>query len=188
MPANTIDTGDYRIGGAALYFSASVGDVRLESTAFEIDELSFGNVVTSEIAPEYTQVDHWVSSNGKRIKDKTVLNTSALSINFTWDEMNQNNLTKFFVGTQTASKISVLQNTLDEGSAVLVINTAIGEDMTYSIPKCIIRPDGAMSLNTEDWHSAAMVLDVLEYITGDSAFSNATWVSNPFGLVDTSAL
>ena len=198
MPANTIDTGNYRIGGAALYFCSTVADGRLEVTHsgdLGVDANSFGNIVTSEISPEYTQIDHWVASKGRRVKDKSVLNTTALSVNFTWDEMNQNNLAKFFVGTSSASKISVLQNTLDEGCARLVIETDIGQDMTYYIPKCVIRPDGALTTTVEDWHSAAMVLEVLEYIDGDNAGVagdstfiaswNTIWVANPFGRVDT---
>jgi len=195
MPANTIDTGNYRIGGAALYFCSTVGDERLESTHIELEAYSFGNIVTSEISPEYTQIDHWVANKGRKTKDKTVLNTTALSINFTWDEMNQNNLSKFFVGSKTASKIKVLQNTLDEGCAQLVIETDIGHDMRYAIPKCVIRPDGALNTTIDDWHSAAMVLEVLEYIDGDNAgaggpstviANNATWISCPFGRVDVS--
>lgn len=189
----TINTENYTIGGAKLYFCSTVADDRCLANAgasLQITQYSLGNIVTSEITPDVTYVEHWVSSNGKRVKDKIVANTSQIMINFTFDEMNQDNLSRFFMGDNVASDIQVLQNTLDEGCANLVVTTAIGQDLTYYIPKCVIRPDGALDLNTEDWHTAPMVIEVLEYQTGDTASSllNATWLQSPFGRVSTSNL
>ena len=139
------------------------------------------------ITPDITYVDHHVSSKGKRVKDKVVANTVSLAINFTFDEMNQSNLAKFFLANTVASDLRVMENTLDEGSAVLRVNTSIGNSLVYKIPKCIVRPDGELALNTEDWHSAPMVLEILEYLSADNsnATINASWLVAPFGLVDT---
>jgi hypothetical protein len=202
MAGGAINTANYTIGGAKLYFCSTVADERLNTSLISINAsiqtntYSYGNIVTSDITPEVTYVEHWTSSNGKRVKDKISANTSMVSISFTFDEMNQFNLGKFFMGTSTASSVQVLQDTLDEGCAALVIKTDIGQDLTYFIPKCVIRPDGALDLNAEDWHSAPMIVEVLEYQTGDSAAANATanasintaWIAAPFGRVDTANL
>jgi len=198
----TINTENYTIGGAKLYFCSTIADekclVGLTGEVASIQNTSYdlGNVVTSDITPEVTYVEHYVSSSGKRVKDKVVANTSQIMISFTFDEMNQDNLSKFLMGTTSASDIYVLENTLDEGCANLVVQTAIGQDLVYSIPKCVIRPDGALDLNTEDWHTAPMVIEILEYQAGDSSSANATanasintaWLLSPFGRVSTSNL
>ena len=190
MPGSTINTGDYRIGGAELYFSATIADTKMltaSAAGFCNNSHSLGNIVDAGITPDITYVDHHVSSKGKRVKDKVVANTVSLAISFTFDEMNQSNLAKFFLANTVASDLRVMENTLDEGSAVLRVNTSIGNSLVYKIPKCIVRPDGELALNTEDWHSAPMVLEILEYLSADNsnATINASWLVAPFGLVDT---
>ena len=186
----TISSSNYTVGGAHLYYSSTIAHTDLlNGTVFENTDHNLGNVVTSEISPDVTYLDHYISVNGKRVKDKVVTTMSSVMINFTFDEMNDDNLNRFFQGNLTASRISVVQNALDEGSAKLVVETDIGQDMAYVIPKCTIRPDGALSLSEEDWHTAPMVLEVLQYQSGDSsnATVNATWVANPYGIVDVNA-
>jgi len=183
----TISSGNYTVGGAHLYYSATIGHVDLLGTAFETTDHNMGNIVTSEISPDVTYLDHYISVNGKRVKDKIVSTMSSVTIPFTFDEMNAANMAKFFMGDLTASKIKVVQNELEEGCAKLVVQTSIGRDLVYNIPKCTIRPDGAISMNEEDWHTAPMVLEVLQYQADDgNSTDNATWVAAPFGQVDIS--
>ena len=183
---------NYTIGGAQLFFSSSIAHEDLIATkSFETADHSLGNIVVAEINPEITFIDHWISVAGKRVKDKVVTNVVSIMIPFTFDEMNVANLETFFQGTAAASVIPVMQTTLDEGSAKLVVETAIGQDLVYNIPKCTIRPDGAMAMADEDWHTAPMTIEVLQYQTGDLAVasdtSNAYWVAAPFGAIDSNA-
>lgn len=190
--SSTLNTDNYTIGGGELYFSATVAHENLEADVgnatltFQTTAHNLGNVMNVEISPEVTYVDHYVSTKGKRVIDKTAATTSAINISFTFDEMNKDNLAKFFLGDLTASEISVLQNEVIEGSAHLVVDTDIGQDMTYIIPKCYLRPDGSLALNEEDWHSANMQLGVLAYSSADG--SNATWLTHTFGKIDTANL
>lgn len=189
MPGATISTNNYTIGGGELYFAATVADSKMLSASaptFCNDAHSLGNIMNAVITPDVSYIDHFVSSKGKRIKDKTVANTVSLTIGFSFDEINSQNLAKFLLGNLSASTVSVLQNTLEEGSAVLRVNTAIGKSMVYRIPKCTIKPDGNFSLNEEDWSSGGFILECLEYVDGDSANAtiNASWVANPFGILD----
>lgn len=182
--AGTISTDNYTIGGAALYYDTTVATSALNtlaSSGIRTSTNSFGNIVSLEMSPEVTYIDHWVSTNGKRVKDKIVENTTQININFTVDEISLENMARFFMGSTTGSVIDVLESTLDEGSAQIYFTTNIGRNITYDIPRCTIRTDGALNTNAEDWWSAPMVLEVLEYSTAQG--SNATWLGAPFGKI-----
>lgn len=204
----TISSDSYTIGGGRLYYNATVGNKHcLGTTNFWRAGNNLGNIVSAEIAPDNTYVEHWKSLNGKRVKDKEVLNTSAVNINFTFDEMNHANLQRFLFGsdnvnsTLAVTRFNVLGNTLEEGCGHLVIETDIGQDFIYRFPKCTLRPDGALSLDPESWHEMTMTLNILEYISGDFSTGdmtatacgsptlvNASWLLMPFGEVNTTAL
>jgi hypothetical protein len=156
MSGGTIDSDNYTIGGAKLYYCATVGAQNcLATTPFWNNTNNMGNIVTSEIMPDVTYVEHWKSSNGALVKDKEVVNKKSINITFTFDEMNQANLRRFLMGTDTsASKFKPLDDVLAEGCGHLVMETAVGQDFIYRFPKCTLRPDGALSLNPESWHEA----------------------------------
>jgi len=183
-----IDTSNYTIGGAQLFFSSTIAEDDLRATAFEKADHSLGNIAVAEINPEITYIDHWISVAGKRVKDKVVNNVTSVMIPFTFDEMNTANLEKFFQGTAAASIIPVMQTNLDEGSAKLVVETDIGQNLVYNIPKCTIRPDGALAMADEDWHTAPMTIEVLQYQTGGTASDtlNTIWLAAPFGEINVS--
>jgi len=156
---------------------ATSSSVSGKGGAFRTSGRNLGNIVTAEIAPDVTYVDHFTSVKGKRKKDKIMANTESLTIPFTFDEVNYNNLKKFFLGSALSSNtIAVLEEPLVQGSAQLFFNTDTGNDITYFIPKCTIRPDGNLAVNTEDWWTGPMVIEVLYYDSG-------SWASKPFGMV-----
>lgn len=182
----TVSTNNYTISGIDLYWNSTVGNASLDASPYEFrnDDNSLGNIVAGEFTPDVTYVDHWISSDGKRIKDKTVENTVSLTMSFTFDEMNVNNLKKYFMASNTGSVLKVMQDTTDEGSAIVYVHTNIGRDMQYLIPKCIIKPDGGLALNIEDWWTGNMLLEVLQYQSSDG--SNSTWLDAPLGRLDLS--
>ena len=185
---STINTSNYTVGQGSLYFSTTIANASLDTTPLATDFRhggnSLGNIVNIELNPEVTYLEHFVTQNGKRVKDKIIEQQVAIMINFTFDEMNEDNLARFFFATETASLLSVLESTTDEGSAVLYTTTDVGRDLLYKIPKCALRPDGPLPLNAEDWWQAPMVLEVLRYQSADG--SNATWIAAPFGTMQVS--
>jgi len=184
----TISTGNYTVGGVDLYFNASIAPASLNATTggvtpgstFRHAGNNLGNIITSEIVPDVTYLEHYVAVNGKRKKDKVVVSMESITIPFTFDEMNEANIQKFFLASNlSGNKLAVLQEPLNEGSVSLHFRTNVGQDMVYSIPKAIIRPDGPLSIgNGEDWWSAPMVIEVLSYTGGQ-------WASKPYGVLDT---
>ena len=178
----TINTNNYTIGGVSLYFNATIAWADLTTATMLTDTYSLGNIVTSEITPDVSYVEHFISDDGKRKKDYQALNMVNVTIPFTFDEMNTNNLQRFFLASLLdTDKLAPFELPLSEGCAVLRFTTSVGQDMVYYIPKCTIRPDGPLGINAEDWWSAPMVIDVLFYDTGH-------WASKPYGYIDTSAI
>lgn len=186
----TINDDNYTIGGVDLYFNASIAHASLFATptggglagsAFRHAGNNLGNIVSAEITPDVSYVEHFISVLGKRRKDKVVANTESLMVNFVFDEMNDDNLKKFLMASflQT-DKHAPLQKPLLTGSMSLHFRTEVGQDLFYSAPKVTLRPDGSLGINAEDWWTAPMVMEVLYYESTDH------YASKPYGLMDTS--
>jgi hypothetical protein len=182
----TVSAGNYTIGGIDLYFEASIAHASLLATdggwvgsAFRTSARNLGNIVSAEFNPDVTYVEHYISVNGARRKDAEQALTKNLSIPFVFDEVNNANLKKFFLASSLGNgKLAVMEEPLVYGSASMRVKTDIGQDIVYSIPKCTVRPDGAMGMNIEDWWTGPMVIDVYYYNTGQYA-------SKPYGVLDT---
>ena len=180
---------NYNIGGIDIYFDPSIAHASLllgttRGSAFRLAGRNIGNIVSAEFNPDITYVDHFISVKGSRRKDLTQPTTKALNINFVFDEVNASNLRRFFLASKlgaAANRLAPMEKPLLTGSVSMLFNTDVGKDFVYSIPKATIKPDGALAMNTEEWWSGPMVLEVLYYATGQYA-------SKPYGLLDTSAI
>lgn len=185
----TISTGNYTIGQVDMYFEATSAHASLLATdpsvasglggAFRSSDRDLGNIVGAEIANDVTYIEHFVADKGSRKKDHVAAGTIAVSIPFQFDEINFNNMKRFFLASDLdggGTKLAVGEKALSIGCAQLYFNTDVGNDIVYFIPKCIIRPDGNLAINDEDWWSGPMVLEILHYETGQ-------WASKPYGMV-----
>ncbi len=181
----TVNTDNYLITGVDLYFEASIAHASLLDTSgttmvgssFRTTARNLGNITTLDISPTVSYVEHFISVNGKRKKDKIAANEESVTIPFTFDEINENNMKRFFLASSLGNnKLALMQKPLIEGSVSLKITTDVGNDMVLSIPKAIIRPDGNLSFGDgTSWTTAPMSLEILYY---DS------WASKPFGVLD----
>jgi len=189
MAVISSDGANYNIGGIDIYFDSTVAHASLllgttRGSAFRGAWRNIGNIVSAEFNPDVTYVDHYISVKGSRRKDLTQPTTKALNVNFVFDEVNATNLRRFFLasnlGAQT-NRLAPMEKALLNGSVSMLFHTDIGRDFVYSIPKATIKPDGALAMNTEEWWTGPMVLEVLYYATGQYA-------SKPYGLLDTSAI
>jgi len=173
--------------------SLDAGTTNGVGSAFRTPSRLFGNITTSEIAPDVTYLEHYITDTaGARIKDHVVVSQKTLTIPFTFDEINVANFRKFLLGTDRSSNAKVgtpvftpMSAALTYGSAQLYFRTDVGNDFVYMIPKCTIRPDGNMTMSAEDWWSGPLVLEVLHHSWNPSniATPNATSISAPYGLV-----
>ena len=189
---STVSTNNYTIGGVNLFFTASVAHSSLLATdssvdlglggAFRSSGRNLGNIVTAEIGNETTFIDHYISVQGKQRKDKTSAQLVNISIPFTFDEINESNLRYFLLASDLSTNAAYIapgEEPLLEGAAQLQFETDVGNDFTYFIPKCTIKPDGNLAINQDDWWSGPMVLDVLYYNTDH-------WASKPYGFINAS--
>jgi hypothetical protein len=179
----TINYENYTLGGIDVYFEASVGHADLLSGTpvgdnFRTGTRNLGNIVSAEFNPETTNLEHWISVRGSRKKDAEQIMTKSLTIPVVFDEINENNMKRFFMASSLGNnKLAVMEQPLIYGSVSLYVNTDIGTSMVYSIPKATIKPDGAMALNTEDWWTGPMSIDVQYHDTGQ-------WASKPYGVLE----
>jgi len=180
-----INDDNYAVGGIDLYFCATVGHASLErgtpiGTSFRIAGRNLGNIVTSEIAVDVTYLEHFISVNGKRRRDKVVSNVESISIPFTFDEINTVNLKKALLASSLAGtgRVAPMQKPVQRGSVSLKFRSPVGNDVYYNIPKATIRPDGNLSIGDgTDWWTQSMVIDIEYCSTTDQ------WASKPYGLV-----
>jgi hypothetical protein len=172
------------IGAAELYFAE--GEAACQPSTPMADPTSFGNIVTSEISPDITYVDHYVSQKGSKNKDKSVAVTKTLTIPFTFDELSPENVRKFMLGGDlNASKTVVMDEESYEGRAILNFQTGVGQNFVYAVPKCTLKPDGALTTNVDDWMQANFVLEVLYH---DEYRINNTGSLAPYGFMDFDAV
>lgn len=184
---SVVNDDNYAVGGIDLYFDPTIGHASLLATAggstgngFRTAARNMGNVVTSEIAANVTYLEHFISVNGKRRKDKTVSSLEAISIPFTFDEISETNLQRALLASNLGgSKLAPMQNPVVRGSVSMLFTSDNGNNLVYSIPKAIIRPDGNLSIgNGEDWWSQSMMLDIEYCSTSDH------WASKPYGVIE----
>jgi hypothetical protein len=181
------NTSDYTVGMAYVFLHTTTGSTGLASIDAQIASAAYhthfcvGNTTNVEIAPDITYLDHFVSINGERRKDKTVTTTKAITVNFTFDQINATNVKRFLYGADinTASPTFVVNaSPTKEYSAQIYFTTQVGRDMIFKIPKATLKTDGNLAFNAEDWMSANMMLDVLY----DSSYSVGA-TDCPYGYV-----
>ena len=169
-------TESYSLGMARLYWSAYPGGTAATTVDSIVSAVQagaagaydLGNVVSAEITPDITYLDHFVSVAGARQKDKTSAITKSISIPITFDEINATNVSNFFFtgDVLSATRYGVFNSDTipPEGGAVLVFYTDTGKDFLYAMPKAALRTEGgALSFNIEDWMSMPFTLEVLHY-------------------------
>lgn len=180
----TANTDNLTIGQAELYFADGEADDPTGPATRMADPTTFGNIVTSEINPDVTYVDHYVSTKGSRKKDKSVAVTKTLTIPFTFDELSNENVRRFVLGSDlSASRTTVMVKPKYEGRAILNFQTDVGNNFVYAIPKCTLLTDGALTTNIDDWMSANFILEVL-YHNSYRINNNSASELAPYGYID----
>ena len=172
-------TSNYTVGMAYIFVHPTTGSVGLASIDAQIASAAYhthfcvGNTTNVEISPDITYLDHYQSVNGVRTKDKTIVTQRAISVTFTFDEINATNVKRFLYGHEsTAASPTFIVNAspTKEFSAQVYFTTEVGRDFIYKIPKCALKADGSLAFEAEDWMTANMMLDVLY----DSTFTQGS--------------
>jgi hypothetical protein len=100
---------DLVVGRGRLFFNQFVN-----GTTTPTAEKFFGNVPSVQLAQQNTQLDHYASTSGLKVKDRTVTLQNDHTITFASDNMDVANLALWFLGVQqtetTASATPVTQD------------------------------------------------------------------------------
>ena len=189
--SGVIDSDSYTVGMAYIYVHNTTGTTGLASIDAQIASAAYhthfcvGNTTAVEITPDVTYLDHFISINGLRRRDKTISTQNSISVNFTFDEINATNIRRFLYGeTAVAASPTFIVNAspLKEVAAQVVFTTSVGKDLIYKIPKAALKSDGGLSFEAEEWMTANMMLDILY----DSTYTH-NGSAAPYGYVNFAA-
>ena len=96
------------------------------------------------------------------------------------------NIKKFLLGGEidaSASRMPTMLKNGIRGRSVLKFNTDVGEKFLYVIPKCVLKSDSNIGLQSDKWVEGNFKLDILYHDTyhvgNDSSASQA-----PFGYIN----
>jgi hypothetical protein len=189
--SGVIKSSNYSVGMAYIYIHNTTGSIGLASIDAQIASASYhthfcvGNTTSVEITPDVSYLDHFISINGERRRDKTVSTSNSITVNFTFDEINATNIKRFLYGeTAVAASPTFIVNAspVKEVAAQVVFNTTVGRDLIYKIPKAALKADGGLSFEAEEWMTANLMLDVLY----DNSFTHNSTAA-PYGYVSFAA-
>lgn len=188
-------TESYAVGMAQLYWmsgttqasvNALYNGLKAATKTIAAPGFSFGDIVAGEIAPAITYLDHFVSVRGDKRKDKSVAVQKAITIPFTFDEINATNVSRFLFGAAAGTaKYSVMGATTVpvEGSCILYFTTAIGRSFMYVVPRAALKTDGGLPFSMDGWMQAKFSLEVL-YHSSFLASPVSGAYSCPYGFID----
>ena len=135
-------TSDYNLGRGSIYVA------ELDATTGKPKEYRFlGNAPEFNVSVESEVLDHYASTSGLKVKDKTVTVSQGMSLAFGLEEINFENLAMFFSGTtathtnpaDTAQSNIILATTAGGGTGVVLgrwydLVNAAGERLYDIIP------------------------------------------------------
>lgn len=114
---------DLVVGRGRLFFNQF-----LTGTTTPTAEKFFGNVPTVQLAQQNTQLDHYSSTSGLKVKDRTVTLQNDHTITFASDNMDIANLALWFLGVQQTETTASAVPVTAEWDAVLGAYFQMGVD------------------------------------------------------------
>jgi hypothetical protein len=117
---------DLVVGRGRLYFNQF-----LTGTTTPTAEKFFGNVPSVQLAQQNTQLDHYASTSGLKVKDRTVTLQNDHTITFASDNMNVANLALWFLGETSTETTASATPTTQDWPAVLGSYFQMGVDADH---------------------------------------------------------
>jgi hypothetical protein len=202
--STAVSTTNYSVGMPDVYFcntsvtsntvttTSAYADLKSLMNAIAVDAstaarvlYSLGNFEEASLTPEYTTLDHYISSNGSRVKDKSIVTEKNLTVTVSVDEISVKNLERFFMAVDDDSTAAaVLENVAAEGSALLVFRSAYGNNFIYVIPRCALISNGDFAFSGEAWIKAGLKLNILALTGFNPQTLTVTKATKPPGISD----
>ena len=117
------------------------------------DYTEIGNCPSLEVEPTQERRPHYSSRSGLRMKDLNPVVEAGYNINFDCDEMAASNISKFFLGTFTASTgvIAGMTRADQEYALKFVSDNPIGPNQTYYFHRVTLGPSGPLQLIGDEY-------------------------------------
>lgn len=145
-----------------------------------------GNVPLFEFMAKVTQLDHFSSRTGVRVKDFTAVIELAGTLNMQLEEMTARNVGLALLGlpaggpSPTPDVINIFASPVIYGSVKFVGTNDIGPIYTVNFPLVKLSPSKALSLISNSWGVIDLDGDVLyDQLTGTFGTATVTQPLNP---------
>lgn len=136
------DTDNYTIGGMQFVFEGE----------------NFGNIVTGAISSDITYLDHFSAITGKNVKDRSLVQEISVTISLTLDEPTEALMRRFMLADNAGKVFDNLEIT---GAAVCHGVSTTGNQWSWDIPLCTLKPEGDFTFNSDDWSQFQLLVEVL---------------------------
>jgi len=148
------------IGKGKLYFD------RFDSGGLPTGLRDLGNSPNFTIQPTVESKEHFSSREGVNKKDMTVVLSAGLTVKFTLEEYDKNNLAMALFGDLAGSTINLLQTTQLEGELVFYGRPEYGPWFNVTLWKVSLKPTSEVSFIGNDWGKIEFEGEVLSDVTG----------------------
>lgn len=161
--------GNYYIGKGNVYIKL------LGETAY----IHVGNCPTFEFTAKVTQLDHFSSMTGVKVKDFTAVTEISGSLTMILEEFTARNMGLALLGlptggpSPTPDSIDIFSDPVIYGSVQFIGANDIGPNWTVTFPLVSIKPNKALSLIGSTWGTIDLMGDVL-YDHTSQTFGTAT--------------
>ena len=160
------NTNNYTVpGGIKLYVNTGSG------------ERDLGNIVDIDLEPGQDLLEHFTNRSGKRTKDKEIVLEDKMTISFTLDEPNIENMRLYFRGGAitdegATQKIAIATLPSIEGTARLECFPSTGRGVQWEVyfGKVSIKAKGAIKLDDKTWMPIPMSIEVLDNYSVDPQY------------------
>lgn len=133
----------------------------------------FGNVPTVTIAQTSTQLDHYSSQAGLKVKDQSIVLQSDQVITFDTDNIDLGNMALWFGGNNndalpadapTDIGVMALVGAQDPiyGALTFESDNPVGENKNYWWPYVNLRPNGNLALLGDTWQTMSFTAEALK--------------------------
>lgn len=141
----------------------------------------FGNTPSLEMAVAVTNLDHYSSEGGLKVKNKSVQLQTDVTLNFSTDNISVPNLMLWFGGNNTESLPS--DGPSDIGTLVFIGSASqiygalffesdnpVGDNVNYWFPYVALRPNGNYALKGDAWQTLGFIGEALKRDTATERF------------------
>jgi len=133
----------------------------------------FGNTPQLTLAQTGTNLDHYSSEGGLKVKDKSIVLQTDMTVTFDCDNMNLGNLALWFGGNNNDDLPSDAPGDLGDIAVIGAANTVygalffesdnpVGTNVNYWWPYVNLRPNGNLALKGDTWQQMSFTAEALK--------------------------